>query len=307
MRKGDALACRAWIATHSRSFYLSSLLLPRRVREASWALYAFCRRADDAVDEKGDRAARVASLRARLDAVYKNVEKPTSSNEIDRAFAAVVARYRIPRALPSALLDGMAMDLAQDRYRTVEELYVYCFRVASVVGLMMTQVMGYARPDALYRACDLGIAMQLTNIARDVGEDAGRGRVYLPDEILRDAGTSADEVVAARDASPPLREAVRRLLALADAHYAAADRGVPLLPRGCRLAIASSRRIYAAIGDDLRRAGHDSITRRARTSTARKLWLVARALPAIVARPSPPSPGPADALLEKLLAEVGLG
>lgn len=302
----DVAACRSWIQRHSKSFYLSSLLLPRAVREGSWALYAFCRRADDAVDE-GDpelAAKRVASLKRRLGEVYGGA---ASGSAIDRAFARTAERCAIPRALPEALLAGMEMDAAGTRYHTMEDLYRYCFRVASTVGLMMTRLMGWSREDAFLRAADLGVAMQLTNICRDVGEDAQRGRVYLPDQLLDEAGTDAARVLAARVADGPLRAAVAKLLALADAHYRAADRGVPLLPRRSRLAIASARRIYAAIGRDLARHGHDSIVRRAHTSLPHKLLLVGRALPSLWARPAPPSPGPADPLLDRLLDEVGLG
>lgn len=307
----DVAACRGWIALHSKSFYLSSLLLPRRVRHGAWALYAFCRRADDAVDEPGASGttreaapmARVEALRRRLDGAYG---AGAQEHAIDRAYRAIALRHGIPRALPEALLAGMEMDARGFRYRTWDDLYRYCFRVASTVGLMMTRIMGWSREDAFLRAADLGVAMQLTNIARDVGEDAARGRVYLPDDLLAECGTSADEVLAARVTSPAIRDAVRRLLARADLHYTAADRGIPLLPRGCRLAIASSRRIYAAIGDDLARHGWDSITRRAHTSLARKLLLVARAVPAIFSSPAVASPGPADAPLERMLDEVGL-
>jgi phytoene synthase len=301
----DVAACKQWISHHSKSFYLSSLLLPKRVRHASWALYAFCRRADDAVDEAtDDPMRRVEFLRRRLDLAYGNGNG--NGNDIDRAFAVVARTYDIPRALPEALLAGMEMDARGTRYATLDDLYLYCFRVASTVGLMMTLIMGWSRDDAFHRAADLGIAMQLTNIARDVGEDARRGRVYLPDDLLAEHGAAAPDVLSATRAGDPIKSSVRKLLAIADLHYAAADRGVPLLPRGSRLAIASSRHIYAAIGADLAAHGHDSITRRAHTSLGKKLLLVARAFPSLFAAAAPPAPGPADPLLDRLLAEVGL-
>jgi len=311
----DVNICRGWIAEHSKSFYLSSLLLPRRVRHGAWALYAFCRRADDAADEGplSGRRRRVEALSRRLDDVYggggATIDDATDM-ALDRAYAAVAQRHGIPRVLPEALLHGMEMDLVDHRYRTWDDLYLYCFRVAAVVGLMMTRIMGWSRADAFLRAADLGIAMQMTNIARDVGEDARRGRVYLPDELLAECGMERaqvfDDTTTGR-AGAPLREAVRRLLARAEQHYAAADRGVPLLPRGCRLAIASSRHIYAAIGADLAAHSHDPIARRAHTSLLRKLALVGRAVPALWSVAPAPAPGPADALVERMLAEVGLG
>jgi phytoene synthase len=304
LRADDRVACREWIRRHSKSFFLSSLLLPSQVRQAAWALYAFCRRADDAVDDgAASPMRRVEGLRARLSAVYRGA---AVDDPIDRAFGEVVRRYRIPQPLPAALLDGMEMDARGTTYDSDEALELYCFRVAATVGLMMTRVMGVRRDDAYLRAADLGIAMQLTNIARDVGEDARRGRVYLPTALLQQQGVDREVLLRAPEISDGLREAVRRVLERAEAHYRAATQGIPLLPRGCRLAIASSRFIYAAIGDSVARAGYDSVTRRAYVPLGKKLLLVARAATAVVLPASPPISGPADARLRERLFEVGL-
>lgn len=291
LQRDDRLACRSWIQRHSKSFFLSSLLLPARVRQAAWALYAFCRRADDAVDESGGGLHRVESLRRRLERVYAG---RADDDPIDRAFAAVVERYAIARELPEALLAGMEMDARGTRYASDEELLLYCFRVAATVGLMMTQVMGVSDDAGWLRAADLGVAMQLTNIARDVGEDERRGRLYLPAALLDAVGGDP-------------RAAVERILSRAEAHYRAADRGVPLLPADCRFAIASSRNIYSAIGGAIARNGFDSITRRAYVTLPRKLWEVARALGARFATArDPAAPGPADEQLRPLVRGVGL-
>ncbi len=319
LRPDDRAACRLWIAHHSKSFYLSSLLLPARVREASWALYAFCRRADDAVDEGEQGAAamsRVDGLRARLDAVYGSGGKgvidamsPALSTAIDRAYAFIAERYEIPRALPESLLQGMEMDARGDTYETADQLLAYCFRVAATVGLMMTRVMGYRGDVALLRAADLGVAMQLTNIARDVGEDARRGRVYLPAALLDEVGADPRGFTSG-PASEGARRAVRRLLEQADAHYRAADLGVPLLPRGCRLAIASSRRIYAAIGEAVRDNEYDSISSRAYVTLGHKLLLVLKASAALFTASTPiaslASVGPSDAALAAEIRACGL-
>jgi phytoene synthase len=307
LRHDDRLACRAWIQRHSKSFFLSSLLLPARVRQASWALYAFCRRADDAVDEGADSATvalrRIEGLRRQLDAVYAG---RAADDAIDRAFAAVVERHAIARALPEELLLGMEMDARGTVYETDEQLLRYCFRVAATVGLMMTRVMGTRADVAYLRAADLGVAMQLTNIARDVGEDARRGRLYLPRTLCESVGLDGRALAGATSATAPMRAATQALLARAAAHYRAADAGVPLLPRDCRFAIASSRRIYAAIGDAIAANGYDSVRSRAFVSLPGKLWQVARALPALLARAPATSVGPADALLRPWLAAVGL-
>jgi phytoene synthase len=281
-------------------------LLPERVRQASWALYAFCRRADDAVDNGDDNAValrRIERLRSRLDDVYGG---RVADDAIDRAFAAVVEKHGIPRVLPEALLAGMEMDARGQRYDDERTLLVYCFRVAATVGLMMTRVMGVSDDCAYVRAADLGIAMQLTNIARDVGEDARRGRVYLPSQLCARAGFEQKTLLSLARASDSLKEVVKQILDKARRHYESADLGIPFLPRDCRLAIASSRYIYAGIGDAIAANDYDSLTQRAYVSTAGKLWRVARALPAIFARPRRDERASGDDELRLLVRAVGL-
>jgi 15-cis-phytoene synthase len=308
IRRDDQLACRDWIKKHSKSFYLSSLLLPSRVREASWALYAFCRRADDAVDDQDDNVValrRIENLRHRLDGVYTG---NVGDDAIDRAFAAVVERHSIARALPEELLAGMEMDARGERYEDWPALIRYCFRVASTVGLMMTRVMGAPHGDerAWLHAAELGVAMQLTNIARDVGEDARRGRVYLPRALADEVGLETAQLATLPIATAPLQSAVRELVRRARLYYASADLGVPMLPRDCRLAIASSRRIYAGIADAVEANGFDSVRTRAYVSTAGKLVRVLRALPAVWLSPSTTPPAPDDGELAELVRGVGL-
>ncbi len=334
----DLRACQALIRQHSRSFYFSSLLLPRAERHEAWALYAFCRHADDTVDGdndgQGNVAAdaesdtqvllqRVAALRTRLAVAYQPSAVASAGSPIDRAFAAVVARTGLPQAVPELLLRGMEMDARGQSYGSWDELLVYCFHVASTVGLMMTYVLGHRMPpcradgspelerseEVYLRACDLGVAMQLTNIARDVGEDARRGRVYLPDELLCQHGLSSDTVLrlAERGASAPpaLRRAVAELLARADRHYQAARQGIAMLQPGGHLAIAAAESIYRGIGERLRQSGCDPLTGRARVSGLGKLgrllgvWL--RGLrPGAHRLPSRRTEGPADELLREL-------
>jgi phytoene synthase len=303
IRRDDRLACREWIKRHSKSFYLSSLLLPSRVRQASWALYAFCRRADDAVDNDDDNVValrRIERLRSRLDAVYRG---SAGDDAIDRAFAAVVEKHAIARALPEALLQGMEMDARGQRYEDRDTLLLYCFRVASTVGLMMTRVMGVSDDSAYVHAADLGVAMQLTNIARDVGEDARRGRVYLPLDLCAAAQFDPRTLATLSEASAPLKRVVRMLLDEARLHYESADRGIPLLPRDCRLAIASSRHIYSAIGNAIADNDYDSVKQRAYVTTVGKLLLVVKAL---FARPRKDSAPPQREQLRQLVRSVGL-
>ena len=181
----DLEACTEAIRHGSLSFHAASKLLPKRVRDPALALYAFCRLADDEVDLKAAKAEAVLDLRDRLELVYAG--RPRNAAP-DRAFAGVVEQFEMPRTLPDALLEGLAWDAETRTYATLSNVRDYAARVASAVGAMMCVLMGVRDADALARACDLGVAMQLTNIARDVGEDALEGRLYLPTDWLEDAG-----------------------------------------------------------------------------------------------------------------------
>jgi phytoene synthase len=279
--------CRAAIRAGSLSFHTASRLLPARVRDPALALYAFCRLADDAVDEGDDKARAVLSLRDRLDMVYAG--RPRNA-PADRAFAAVVADFDMPRALPEALLEGLAWDATGRRYGTLSGVLDYSARVAAAVGAMMCVLMRVRDADTLARACDLGLAMQLTNIARDVGEDARAGRIYLPLHWFDAAGLDPEAFLADPVPTPAVRAMVARLLAEAGDLYARSAAGVAALPPACRPGIHAARLIYAAIGTQVARAGHDSITRRAHTSGARKLALLGRAVVAAGAAAALPMP-----------------
>ena len=267
----DMQHCRDAIRTGSLSFHAASRLLPAHVRRPALALYAFCRLADDAVDDSDDKAPAVLCLRDRLELVYQGRPRNTPA---DRAFAAVVADYDMPRALPDALLEGLAWDALGRQYASFSDLLSYCARVASAVGAMMCVLMRVRDADALARASDLGLAMQLTNIARDIGEDARAGRLYLPLDWLAELGLDPQELMANPTASPQLRRLPQRLLVEADRLYVRSEAGVPALPLSCRPGIFAARHVYAGIGADVARGGYDSISRRAYTTRNQKLgWL----------------------------------
>lgn len=292
----DLDACKAMIRTGSLSFHAASCLLPRRVRDPALALYAFCRVADDEVDEGDEKAQAVLRLRDRLDLVYQGKPRNAAS---DRAFAAVVEGFDMPRALPEALLEGLAWDAIGRRYDNLSGVLDYSARVASAVGAMMCVLMRVRDADALARACDLGLAMQLTNIARDVGEDARAGRVFLPLDWLEQEGVALNAFLAAPAPLPGVCRATARLLAEAEDLYLRAQSGIPALPFACRPGIYAARHIYDGIGAEVARGGFDSVTRRARTSGRQKLgWLMLAGLragvsavmprPAVIhARPAP--------------------
>ncbi|MFM2150848.1 MAG: phytoene synthase [Pseudomonadota bacterium] len=272
--RADMAACRAMLSGGSKSFAAAARLLPRRVAEPATALYAFCRLADDLIDEGGGAGA-LGHLRQRLDGIY--AAQPFA-HPADRAFARVVARFAIPRALPEALLEGLAWDAEGRQCADLTALEAYAARVAAAVGAIMTLLMGVRCPRAIARACDLGVAMQFTNIARDVGEDARNGRLYLPHDWLREAGIEPADFLAAPVFTPALGRVIARLLKAADVLYARSEAGIALLPRDCRAGIAAARFVYAEIGRELERRGLNSVAMRAVVPGHRKLRLMARSL-----------------------------
>jgi phytoene synthase len=275
-RRADLAACRELLRGGSRSFRAASLLLPAEVAQPAAALYAFCRLADDAIDlEETGKGEALARLRERLDGAYAGRPAPIAA---DRAFAEVVARFAIPRALPEALLDGFAWDTEGRRYETLEELEDYAARVAGAVGAMMALLMGVRDPHALARAADLGVAMQLTNIVRDIGEDARAGRIYLPLRWLRTAGLEPEAWLAAPAAHPAIGAVATLLLQRAEGLYTRAEAGIAALPARCRPGIRAARLLYAEIGRAVERGGMDSVMHRAVVPGWRKLALLALGL-----------------------------
>ena len=271
----DIIACRAMLKENSRTFFAASLLLPKAVREPSLALYAFCRVADDAVDLHADKHGAVADLNDRLIRLY---DGHPSAVAADRAFADIATRFAIPREIPQALIEGFAWDAEFRRYETLSDLYAYAARVAGTVGVMMALLMGVRSVRALARACDLGVAMQLSNIARDVGEDAGEQRLFLPQQWLRAEGIEPDAWLANPEFTPALGRVVQRLLDAADVLYERVGHGIAQLPAACRPGIGAARTLYREIGRQVERNGLDSVTQRAVVSGRRKAALLSRDL-----------------------------
>lgn len=288
MTEAQAAEARRILARHSKSFALAGKLLPAAVRRDAAALYAWCRRCDDAVDTPAaasDRAFAVRRLRAELDAVYAGApqEDPVLGGLQD-----VVTRHQLPRRYAEDLLAGMAMDVGVVRMATMDELLLYAYRAAGTVGLMMAHLMGVRDAGTLRRAAELGIAMQLTNVCRDVAEDEERGRVYLPAALLDGAAAPTRHPASAA-------RAVAAVLGCADAFYRSGDVGLHRLPFRCAVAIRAARLIYAEIGAVVARHDFDVRAGRAIVSRSRKLALLARAAMGVVAaalrrgRAAPPS------------------
>ncbi|MEM0986653.1 MAG: phytoene/squalene synthase family protein [Pseudomonadota bacterium] len=304
----DVEALRAIIRHGSLSFYTASRLLPADVRDGAFAIYAFCRMSDDTIDcpDAGpdSGAEGLAMLHKRLDAAYSGRPFDTV---IDRCFADVVTHHGIPQSYPAALLEGFAWDIGGRRYETLADVRAYAARVAGTVGAMMAVLMGARSRAAIARACDLGTAMQLTNIARDVGEDARNGRLYLPEAWLREAAIHPADWLDAPEPSAPLRVATRRLLKEAERLYHKGFSGLEYLPSRCRPAIKAAGLIYREIGSQIAANGFDSVTRRAVVPGSRKLQLVMQAWPlgylADTADASPPLPE-SQFLVDALPAEI---
>jgi phytoene synthase len=272
--------CRESIARHSKSFALASRLLPPSCRDEAAVVYAFCRRADDAIDlvPASAQPGALARLKRELDSVHA---REAQEDPVLAAFQAVVFARKIPSVYAEELLLGMQMDATGHHYETYEDLLEYCYRVAGTVGLMMSHVMGVSDPSALSHAAHLGMGMQLTNICRDVKEDWDRGRLYLPRELLRVAGLPSFSRGRGREfpvfAAPAVRTVTRELLGRAEDLYASGDRGIPLLPRRAAAAVRAARLVYSDIGRVIAKQGYDPLAPRAVVSAPRKLALVAAA------------------------------
>ena len=290
----DLEACTELMRGGSKSFFAASRLLPTRLRPPAIALYAFCRLADDAIDDGDDPVLAMADLQSRLAAIYAG--RP-GAEDADRALTVVVHRYGIPMGLLEALLDGFLWDSQGRRYETLADVEAYGARVAGTVGAMMSLIMGASSDTAIARASELGVAMQLTNIARDIGDDARMGRLYIPRAWFREIGMDADAWLANPVFDARIAGFTQRLLLRADALYRRGEFGLSELPWDCRPAIQAARLVYAEIGKQLDRDGLDSVSHRTVVSTPRKLTLIARATAVALKAPALPdvplSPVPA--------------
>jgi phytoene synthase len=242
----------ATLTRRSRSnFYYAFLTLPRARRDALYAVYAFCRTVDDVADLGRDAALQRAELgRWRQDVARCFEPGPPPSHPIARQLAAAVRTYPIPRTALEAIIEGCEMDLARVRYETIEDLYPYCHRVASAVGLCCIEIFGYTDPRAREYAVHLGTALQLTNILRDVGADARDGRVYLPQQELRAFGVGEDDLVAQRHGDAFVR-LMRHQAARARQFYAAAAAAYPVADARSLIAAEIMGGIYRALLEEI--------------------------------------------------------
>ncbi len=272
-------ACRAMTARHAKTFFFASHTLPLQKRLDAYAVYAFCRHVDDRIDlapDEVDRAAGVIELRNLLATAYTNGSAFT--DEIYPwlpAFRETAQRRAIPRTLFEELIDGVELDQHAVRVENWEELDRYCYLVAGVVGLIMVHVLAEPSPELLTPARDLGTAMQLTNILRDIDEDWQRDRLYLPRMELQKFGLS-EEDIAQRRRTEPFCDMMRFQVGRARAYYSQAEVGIRLLPRdGSQRTVRLMSVIYGEILREIERNDYRVFGERRRVSLPRKVWLSA--------------------------------
>lgn len=259
---------------HSKSFSFASALLPEEKRSAVRALYAFCRVVDDIVDESMD-----AECESQLN-YWRHMVETNSFSENDlvaAAWADTIARYHIPRHYALQLIDGVARDLTQTRYQTFDELATYCYGVASTVGLMSMYIVGFQSTDAVPYAIKLGVALQMTNILRDVSEDYQSGRLYLPREELAFYGIREQEI-AEGQVTDNWRQFMKFQIDRTRNLYEESWDGVKMLAREGQLAIGAASVFYQGILDEIEKNDYDVFTRRASLST----WGKAIRIPALI-------------------------
>lgn len=283
----DARYCELLTRKHAKTFSVASLLLPPEKRRATYALYAFCRVADDLVDvadrsaDGGGAAHRLVGHRRKLDLALQG----EGSDPVFRELARAIEHYAIPAAPLYELLDGVASDLTRTRWGSWSDLLGYCEGVAGCVGEMCASVMGVRggpayRPIAVGHARSLGVAMQLTNVLRDIGEDARRGRCYLPTDELREAGLTPEDIL---DGSALVQRArwhafMHHQVARARAYYELAAPGIGMLEADAQRCAVACATGYARILGAIERNGYDSFTRRASLGWGERAWVLGRAL-----------------------------
>ncbi|GAB4342025.1 MAG: phytoene/squalene synthase family protein [Calditrichia bacterium] len=266
---------RLFTAHYSKSFYISARMLPKDRRWATFALYGFCRYADNLIDNPRQRTPEelvweTDYLEQELKLAYRSGE---SEHPILGPFASVAKQTGIPIEYPIELLEGVKMDLTRQRYRNFDELYLFAYRVAGVVGLMMNYVLGYKDRQAFEYAEKLGIAMQLTNILRDVAEDAEMGRIYLPQDELRQFGVEEQDLMSKR-MTPQLRELMKFQVQRAHDYYKQAEPGIPMLATESQFAIYASSKIYRGILYKIEAQDYNPFNGRVFVSQAKKVGIL---------------------------------
>ena len=268
------LQSRQVLATHARTFNLASVFLPKDQRDDAAIVYALCRTIDDLVDE----AEHPEEGEAAIEALGEMLRGQRPASPLAEAFLEVAERRGLPLQAAHDLMGGVLSDVGEVTLVDDHDLVQYGYAVAGTVGLMMCGVIGVKEPWALAHAIDLGVAMQITNICRDVAEDAGRGRIYIPTRRLVAAGIDPEEVRTGEIDGESFAPVLKDVLDIAERYYQSGDQGMRAIPWRPRLAIQAASRVYRAIGLVLRDRAYDVTQGRAVVSTSQKVLWVARAL-----------------------------
>ncbi len=276
--------CRAITRYHAKTFYMATRFLPNHKQRGIFAIYSLCRYIDDLVDEAEDllekRELTEEDIRLKLESWKQKLrdtyDGKAHDNDILIAFSDVLRQYHIPIEMPFELMEGVCMDLFKNRYETFDELYDYSFKVASIVGLMTSQVFGYQSQEALGYAVDLGIAMQLTNILRDVGEDLQRNRIYLPQEDLVRFNVSEQELFD-HQRTENVIELLNFQIQRTRRYYQRSDKGISLLSSDSRLPVYLARQNYGRILDKIEENNYNVFDKRAYLNATEKFSILPRA------------------------------
>ncbi|MEI8350171.1 MAG: phytoene/squalene synthase family protein [Candidatus Omnitrophota bacterium] len=268
--KKGFLQARAITKKHAKTFYFASLFLSKKKQSAAYAVYAICRISDESVDNT-----RQSGQDTALTRIKENIAAAYASNPLQddllKAFRKTVKTYRIPKHYFDELIEGMDMDTRVSRYETFQELYRYCYKVAGVVGLIMLKIFGYQNPQAEAYAVDLGVAMQLTNIIRDIAEDFEKGRIYLPAHDLRQFGVS-EKMITQGIVDDKFIALLKYQIERARHYYKTASKGIPLISdRNCRFVTLAMQELYSGILAAVERNNYDVFSQRAQVSTIKKI------------------------------------
>ena len=281
--------CQEISKKHAKTFYLASMFLPKKQQKPIFAIYALLRTVDDVVDMAEEKLAAGIVTREDITAMLEGwklklkgcYEGKVDNDPIMMAWQDTLKSYSIPIELPLDLMDGVAMDIEFKLFDTFDELYVYCYKVAAVVGLMTSEIFGYSDKEALEHAIELGIAMQLTNILRDIGEDVNRGRVYLPLEDLRRFNYSGEELMQKKMNSNFI-ELMKFQIERARTYYRLSNKGIAMLEQQSRFGVAISSLNYSNILTAIEKNNYDVFSKRAyrsffqKISTIPYVWYITR-------------------------------
>ena len=274
--------CKSITKLHAKSFYFAAKFLPKIKQKAVYPIYAFCRRVDDEIDEigEGNEAEAIEIVKIweeNLNKVYAEISdskfqisENNEQNEVFLAWNDLLKNYKIPQDLPLDLIKGVLMDTNIKRYESFTELYVYCYRVASTVGLMSSEILGYSDVVALEYAEKMGVAMQLTNILRDVKEDAAIGRIYLPLEDLRKFNVTEKQILA-NEFDENFRELMKFQIERAENYYHEGEKGIRFLEKDSRFTVLLASRTYAKILEEIKKLNYNIFLKRAHTTKLQKI------------------------------------